>query len=382
MSIKPPLSCPPDYSIQTFRISECPKASVVKGITSLASLDLSSLNIPIQEHTEGTLLLKGNSLKSININDIAINYSLNETFNFYVDLNTYPNALASGTSHTYTLYDEELTLIDSFSFTVDSSDPDYEDFPTALKTAYDNAALALRSAISFNNLSTVLTTGTFAAQAITQGIKYRHIFNFDTSGFGAVGPYQHPGTLTVSNEKYPEGAIKYLLAFPDYSKVDTSTCGCADASGDIRSNQKYFQYVSEKEYNEVKNPKSPIYLDGGTSGDNYILWNGISTSHIGYHFKAGDLVSTVENPLFRGIITEIDGYNIYLDQSLTVPMQTSGQQLQHTYSPSSSRWLNVGDFLFLSGATDIEDSDRCYINTIVLKNPHSFDIPIRYMIGR
>ena len=63
-------------------------------------------------------------------------------------------------------------------------------------------------------------------------------------------------------------------------------------------------------------------------------------------------------------------------------MQTSGQQLQHTYSPSSSRWLNVGDFLFLSGATDIEDSDRCYINTIVLKNPHSFDIPIRYMIGR
>jgi hypothetical protein len=44
--------------------------------------------------------------------------------------------------------------------------------------------------------------------------------------------------------------------------------------------------------------------------------------------------------------------------------------------------MNVGDFLFLSGATDVEDEDRCYINTAVLNNPHSFDIPIRYMIGR
>jgi hypothetical protein len=63
-------------------------------------------------------------------------------------------------------------------------------------------------------------------------------------------------------------------------------------------------------------------------------------------------------------------------------MTVANQQLQHVYSPSSSRWLNVGDFLFLSGATDVEDDDRCYINTITLKNPHNYDIPIRYMIGR
>jgi hypothetical protein len=382
MSVKPPLSCPPDYSIQVFRISECKKASVVKGITTMASLDLNSLNIPIQEHTEGTLLLKGNSLKTVNIDDIAIKYPLFETFNFYVDLNTYPNAIGDGTDHTYTVYNEDLTTIGTFSFTVDSNDPDYKDFPTALRTAFTNSATAVKNTVAFNNLNTVLTTGIFAVQGITAGTKYRHVFNFDTSGFGGVGPYEHPGTLTVHNEKYPDGAIKYLLLFPDYNKVDVSTCGCADASGDIKSNQKFFQYVSQKEYKEVTNPKTPIYLEAGVLGNDVITWTPAVTSHIGYHFKVGDLVSTVQNPLFRGLITDIDGYNIYLDQPLTSAMTVANQQLQHVYSPSSSRWLNVGDFLFISGATDIEDADRCYINTIILKNPHTYDIPISYMIGR
>jgi hypothetical protein len=382
MSIKPPLNCPPDYSIQAFRISECKKASVVKGITTMASLDLNSLNIPIQEHTEGTLLLSGNSVKTVNIDDIAIKYPLFETFNFYVDLDTYPDAIGNGTDHTYTVYNEDLTTIGSFSFTVEPNNPDYKDFPTALRTAWTNSPNVVKNAVSFNDLNTVLTTGQFAVQSVKTGTKYRHVFSFDTSGFGGVGPYEHPGTLAIPNEKYPDGAIKYLLLFPDYSKVDVSTCGCADASGDIRTNQKYFQYVSQKEYKEVTNPKTPIYLDAGILGNSVILWKDTDTSHIGYHFKVGDLVSTVENPLFRAIITNIDGYNIYVDQPLTSVMTVDNQQLQHTYSPINPRFMNVGDFLFLSGATDVEDSDLCYINTTVLKNPHSFDIPIRYMIGR
>jgi hypothetical protein len=56
--------------------------------------------------------------------------------------------------------------------------------------------------------------------------------------------------------------------------------------------------------------------------------------------------------------------------------------MSNVYGPATPRWRNVGDFLFLSGATDIEDVDRCFIETIILKNPHTFDIPIRYMIGR
>jgi hypothetical protein len=71
-----------------------------------------------------------------------------------------------------------------------------------------------------------------------------------------------------------------------------------------------------------------------------------------------------------------------MDQPATSAMLVPGKQAQHTYSPNSPRYNNVGDFLFLSGATDINDPDRCFIETIMLKNPHSFDIPMKYMIGR
>ena len=73
MSLKPPLKCPPDYSILVFRLSECKKASVVKGVTTLSSLDLEPLAIPIQEHSEGTLILKAGAEKLLDIseNDIG-----------------------------------------------------------------------------------------------------------------------------------------------------------------------------------------------------------------------------------------------------------------------------------------------------------------------
>ena len=82
MSLKPPIVCPPDYSILAFRISECKLASVVKGVSKLASLDLNSLYIPIAEHTEGTLTLKGGTERVINIDDIAEYGPLPETFTF------------------------------------------------------------------------------------------------------------------------------------------------------------------------------------------------------------------------------------------------------------------------------------------------------------
>jgi hypothetical protein len=56
--------------------------------------------------------------------------------------------------------------------------------------------------------------------------------------------------------------------------------------------------------------------------------------------------------------------------------------MSNVYGPATPRWINVGEFLFLSGATDTGDADRCFIETVVLKNPHAFDIPVRYMIGR
>jgi hypothetical protein len=380
MSVKPPLNCPPDYSILVFRIAECKKAAVVKGVNMLASLDLNSIYIPIQQHTEGTLLLEKNSTKKINIDDIAEKWPMQEKYEFYVNLSTYPSALGDGTSHSYSLFNEDLTSVETINFTVDANDVLYKDFPTALVTAVENS-VNIKLNVSLNG-SSALTTGSTFVTAIKKGKKFRHIFNFDTTGTGALGPYAHPGNLITPFVKYKNGAVKYILVLPDYDKVDTSTCGCADSSGDMRSNKKYFEYAQDGEYDMITNPVTPIYLDGGILGNNFINWKQSSVSHIGYHLKVGDLISTVENPLFRAVITDIDGYKISIDQTVSSVMIIDGQQTQHTYSPSAVSWKTLGDFGFFSGATDIYDADKCFIETIILNNPHNFDIPVRYMIGR
>lgn len=375
MSIKPPLNCPPDYSILVFRISECKKASVVKGITNLASLDLNSLYIPIQQHTEGTILLKGGTNRVLNIDGIAEYGPLKEKFEFAIDLSLYPTSLDNGTLHSYELYDEDGNFW-STTFTVNNTDPEYVDFPTALQTACaNNTGIQSLTNISTSN---VLTTGKFTIDAKKAGIKYRHRFTFDINAAN----FEHPGNLVTPYTKYPKGRIKYILVFPDYEKVDVSTCGCADSSGDMKSNQKFFQYVNQGEYDTLNNPITPIILNEGVLSETNITWDFNSTDHIGYNVKSGDLVSTVETPLFRTFISNINGYAIDIDQEITFDLTVAGQTLQHVHSPAAPNWINVGDFLFLSGATDIIDSDRCFIETIVLKNPHSFDIPLRYMIGR
>ena len=377
MSLKPPIVCPPDYSILAFRISECKLASVVKGISKLASLDLNSLFIPIAEHTEGTLTLKAGTEKVINIDDIAEYGPLNEIFSFdSLKTTINPTVFRNGSSHSYTLYDESLNVIDSFSFTINTSNPLYVNFPTALLTAYNSHPLMLAN-ITFD-VATTLTTGVLTVRANNKSTKLRHVFTFDD---GSVNELKSPGTLLIPYTKYPKGRVKYILVFPEYDKVDTSTCGCADASGDIRSNQKYFQYVNRGEYDEVNNPDTNVILNVSATGVN-CEWDYVATSdHIGYHFSANDLMKVNSSNIpFRANIESINGKDITLD----TPISTLyvNEFMSNVYGPATPRWKNVGDFLFLSGATDVNDTDRCFIETIVLKNPHAFNIPVRYMIGR
>jgi hypothetical protein len=381
MSIKPPLSCPPDYSILVFRLTECKKAGVVKGVETLAATDLNGLYIPIKEHTEGTLTLKGNTEKVLNIDDIAEYWPMLETYSFSIDLTTYPTIFDDGISFSYSLYDDELTFFETITFTIDSSDPSYEDFPTAFTTALDDSTV-IKTLVSVDT-SNVLTSGSFSASALVKGSKYRHVFTFDTGD--DVFEYETPGTLITPATKYPKGSVKYILIYPQYDKVDTKTCGCADTSGDMRSNQKYFQWVNRGEYDAVNDTENtPIEVDTHTSNQDNFTWNySTAVPHIGYVFSDNDMVefsSNTFNTPIRNFIVSIDGPTVNIDGSPNTSL--TGNTTQHVYAPSSPRWSNVGDFLFLSGATDIEDVDKCFIETIVLKNPHSFDIPMRYMIGR
>ena len=93
-----------------------------------------------------------------------------------------------------------------------------------------------------------------------------------------------------------------------------------------------------------------------------------------------DLLKVNDGIPFRAKIESLIGKDIVLDAPIDVSY--NNRLMSNVYGPATPRWINVGDFLFLSGATDTDDTDRCFIETIVLKNPHTFDIPVRYMIGR
>jgi hypothetical protein len=272
------------------------------------------------------------------------------------------------------LYDENQNFLESLTFTIDVNDDDYKDFPTALNTVYGNTTV-IKSKVYFD-ASTSLTTGILTVQANAKNIKYRHIFTFDTAGVDLPSP----GTLLVPYTKYPKGRVKYILVFPDYDKVDLTTCGCANSSGDMKSNQKFFQYVNRGEYDEVNNPDTNVILAVNTTGVDCEWDYTAVTDHIGYHFAFNDLMKVDNGIPFRANIEYLNGKDIELDAPVNVAYD--GELMSNVYGPATPRWRNVGDFLFLSGATDIEDTDRCFIETIILKNPHTFDIPVRYMIGR
>lgn len=377
MSLKPPIVCPPDWSILAFRISECKLASVVKGVNKLAALDLNNFYIPIAEHAEGTLTLKGGQERLINIDDIAEYGPLNEKFSFDALLADNPTIFGDGTTHEYTLYDENLVFLESLSFTIDINDDDYKDFPTALNTEYGNSTV-IKSKVYFD-ASTSLTTGILTVQALTKNVKLRHLFTFDTDDVDLPSP----GTLIVPYTKYPKGRIKYILVFPDYDKVDVTTCGCANSSGDMKSNQKFFQYVNRDEYDRVNNTQTNVQLYTNIVTESVNCSWGYTVAggdHIGYHFSVNDLMRVNDGYPFRANIEYLNGKDIQLDTPTTP--EYNGEYMYNVYSPSTPQWKNVGDFLFLSGATDLVDADRCFIETIILKNPHTFDIPVRYMIGR
>ena len=380
MAIKPPINCPPNYSILSFRMTECKKAGVVRGVDTLASLDLSQLSIPVQDHNEGTLTLKANTTKPINIEDLADYWPLYETYTFNARISDYPSILSDGTSHSYVLYDfEEKNELVNLTFTIDSTIPAYKDFETALKTVSNFPNVA--SLVSISGPEST-TSGIFTISSMAKSKRYRHIFTFDIESLFA-GPIPNPGSLTTAYTKYPNGAIKYLLIYPQFDKVDASTCGCTDASGDIKTNQRYIQYVGQAEYLNTLNTATPIILDPGVLGAYTIQWNdSLSKDHIGYYAKTGDMITTVEVPTYRAIITDINGYIITLDNPLPLAMTDTPITMALIKSPATPRYKTISDYLFHSGSTDVNDEDFCYTETIVLKNPHSFDVPIKYMIGR
>lgn len=369
MSVIPKIICPPDYSIRCFRLVDPMSFGIVKGVQNEVTIPTKGICIPVNRYDDKRLILKAGAIQKLDISGIAEYGDLQEEYQFSVDLTKTPGILGTGTKHRYELYDESLNLISYIEFTVTGS------FSSSLANAVSQNS-KIYSLINFDTQD--IANGNFVVSAINKGIKYRHVFYFDLDGFGGANPYPyvHPGNLVQKYRKYEDGRAKIILIVPEFGKVNTDSCGCTDSSGAILSNKKYFQYAVASDYENIKSPTTPILAAGE---DTSYLWSQQSSDHIGYHLKSGDLVNMSNAPTKRAIIQSIQGYSITTDAELGVNnVQTN---LNHVWSPNTVTWRNGGEMNLFAGGQDVNDNDYLFIETLYLKNPHTFDIPMRILIG-
>jgi hypothetical protein len=341
---------------------------IIKGAATEIAIPTKGICIPVNRYDDKRLVLKAGSTLKVDISGIAEYGDLQEEYQFSVDLVTTPDILNEGTKHKYELYDSELNLLSSIEFTVSGT------FAQSLLTAVSGNS-TIYGLMNFDTAD--IANGNFTVTANTKGIKYRHVFYFDLDGFGGSEPhpYIHPGNLVQMYRKYPDGRAKVMLIIPEFSRVNTDSCGCTDSSGAMLSNKKYFQYALASDYENSKNPSSPILIDGE---DTSYVWNQQSTDHIGYHFNTGDLVNMSTASTKRALIQSVQGYAVTTDTEIGNNTQT---YLNHVWSPSNVTWRTGGEMNLFTGGQDVYDSDRLFIETIYLKNPHTFDIPMRILIG-
>jgi hypothetical protein len=375
MSIKPAIKCPPDYSILNFRLIECKKAGIVKGITTQLAVDLQDLFVPVTNYEERMLTLKSGETRKIDVSSIGTKWQLEESYTFTVN----PEFCGLGTEHSYSLYDDNLNLIDSITFEVNDTYPTF-------KLALANAALnseKIDTHVSVGANSKFSTNGIIEASAKTKGVKYRHLFALDITGFGgySIYPYLHPGNLDVPFEKYKTNRIKIMMLWPQYSKANVyAGCNCIDRSGDLKSNVKYIEYAFEEDYDKTTNVLTPITINPkGLGPTNTFTWNQNDSSHFDYYFKVGDLIASKTNPSLRGYIVDINGFDITLDT--TIGDGSENQSVVNVWAPSQPTWRKIGDFYLHTAAQDVTDSDNLFIESVYLKNTQSFDLPVRMIIA-
>jgi hypothetical protein len=230
----------------------------------------------------------------------------------------------------------------------------------------------------------------FVATANAKGTKYTYMMVYDTTNWGNYGPYQHPGTLIQKDLKYPDGAIRGFYLYADFARADASTCtcGCLDASGELLSNVKNYNWVWNSEYTK-KQPKADetgviVNADAGdptqTYGTGQVFQWLTAGNAAAYNLEVGNLI-TLDSSTFNpyAYITEIDGYNIYVDKA-GFGSGLLDEEILQRYAPAPIQWKVGGELLFISGGQDVYEEDRLYIETIWINNPQNYDIPFTAII--
>jgi hypothetical protein len=153
----------------------------------------------------------------------------------------------------------------------------------------------------------------------------------------------------------------------------------------MKSNKKWIEYAYDDQHYQINHPQTPLTFSPVLNANPLATqwtWDASSTDHLGYHFKVGDIVALDGNPLLRGLITEIQGYYVEVDTVIgNLPNPVNGQAAAHVYSPNEVKWRKIGDFYLHTTAQDVFDEDYLYIETLWLRNPHQYDLPVKILLA-
>lgn len=377
MSIKPPLKCPPDYSILSlcyFSSGGDANIGITKGPSTESLIKLSSrFCIPVTNWQKKNLILKPNSTVKLDISELADFGLQKESYKFSATL----DQISYLTEHKLSFFNSDKTLIDSISFTVE-----YEElYSDALRNAFNsNATLVNNFTV---DVSKVDSTGVFTITSKKDGIKFNYVVEFDIRG-----TYQktiHPGNLVTPNEKYPNGACRLIFLAIDYEKSNTGTCGtCRGVDGFIKSNLKYIKWFfdSDVKSKETEVLKTNVLITPKNSwpNNNIFYWNPTGVSPA-YTLKNGDMIYTDKNTTGYAIITEIDGYKITVDDYNLGDGFSENQIVYKKMIPGNIKENIMGNQLVLTGGTDVSSTDNLLLETVWLNNPQTFEIPVEVIIA-
>jgi len=373
MSITPRLKCPPDYSILSFRLVDCKKVGIVKGINKEVDVDLKDFFIPVTEYSERRINLKAGQIQRIDAGNLFNYGEQNEEYAFVPDSLV---SVADQTTHKLEIFsDEDGTLIYSGSFLYTYDPVIFPTFLDALKNFYDsdNALKAL-----FNLKPGDTTKQSFSLSSKIAGLKYCHLFTFNSA---SLAPFLHPGNLSVPYRKWENGRLKIIFILAHYADKFTPT------------NQKNFQWIGDDDYQRLSNPKkwNTKILCNADSNYTTFQWqdtfdvDGNLTSYntrLPYHIYNNDLIRTnATNSM--GFVQSVDGYDVTVNEGIGLlnNVNLDPQYIQRVFSPNSLNWKTSGEMLTLTGGEEVDSTDKLNIETIWLKNNQSFDIEFEIILA-
>jgi len=357
MSIVPPLFCPPDYSKKLLRFITCNKFGISKGKETLTNIDLNNFYVEINDYLSGENTLNPGSTFSLpDLQQIPVyeKWILKEA-NIYENEENYEGKF-------------ELFIYDncySFEFIKYSDISLYETLNIELVNYPE-----INSLISFElEGDDIIVCSLVSNTRIKSILRLNKIQNFIEEEYDK-NIISEPLILFKNNKT----RAKFIGIFPQYDKIDFSNCGCVDASGFIKPENKVLKW----KVSEIKNiVNTGIILKSSLEKTDTFNYEG---PHPLYYFNQNSIIILKnEGKIWRTKVLEIGNETIKIESPIFL-IEDSEITIENNIE-----WKNLSDIMILTGGCDCKNEgneEKDGVENIQIYNPQKFSIPIKWIIAK